>query len=73
MANEEQVALLERGVAVWNAWREQHLEEEIDLTEADLTEVDLSGANLILANLSRGNLSRGGSAIQVMLCPERHA
>jgi uncharacterized protein YjbI with pentapeptide repeats len=51
MANPDQVALLGKGVATWNAWRRENPEVEIDLSganlsETHLTDVDLGGANL---------------------------
>jgi uncharacterized protein YjbI with pentapeptide repeats len=66
MANQEQLSLLkEQGVEVWNEWRRQAAEIQIDLREvhlsgadlraADLREADLSGARLSEANLSRAN------------------
>ena len=60
MANEEHLAILKKGVAAWNEWREQHPDLRPDLVEANL-----SGANLREANLdwrsSRGVSQRGGS------------
>jgi hypothetical protein len=68
MANEEQLAVLRRGVEPWNHWRDEHPDEVIDLQRADLREsnlleanlsgADLSGAVLRGANLHRANLSR---------------
>lgn len=52
MANEEQLAILKQGVDVWNQWREEYPDEEIDLTDADFFEVDFSGINLSKANLN---------------------
>jgi hypothetical protein len=31
MANEEQLAILKQGVDVWNRWRKENLEIEVDL------------------------------------------
>ncbi len=56
MANEEQLKILQQGVEVWNQWREEHPEEEIDLREANLHEGNLSEANLRWANLNEANL-----------------
>jgi uncharacterized protein YjbI with pentapeptide repeats len=47
MPNPDHVAQLMKGVAAWNAWREENPEPP-----------DLSGANLSRANLSEANLSR---------------
>jgi hypothetical protein len=71
MANEEQLAILRRGVKVWNEWRKTKPDEKIDLVgvnlreanlnkvdlhKADLSEASLSGANLIGANLQEAVL-----------------
>jgi hypothetical protein len=73
MANEEHLRILERGVQVWNRWREKNPDIIVpDLSEADLSGVDFSGAilkgailravlsfaNLFSANLSVANLRR---------------
>ena len=73
MANEDHVAQLEQGVAVWNMWRDKNesvvpnlsgakLERAnlygANLSVADLSDADLSGANLVGANLSVADLSR---------------
>jgi uncharacterized protein YjbI with pentapeptide repeats len=58
MADQEHLAVLEQGVATWNAGRRQHPEIHPDLSEADLGDADLSGADLRHANLMRANLSR---------------
>jgi hypothetical protein len=47
MANDEHVAILEKGVEVWNAWRHEFW----------LRKPDFSGANLSGADLTRANLS----------------
>ncbi len=36
MANQEHLALLKQGVAVWSQWREEHSSEKIDLSGAHL-------------------------------------
>src|SRR5258708_3771596 len=51
MANQVQVELLHRGSDVWNEWRRQHLEANIDLSGAHLSKADLCYADLRLANL----------------------
>jgi hypothetical protein len=58
MANSEQLAVLKRGVTVWNAWRDAHRLREVDLTHADLSRADLAHANLFWANLTEASLSR---------------
>lgn len=72
MANEEQLAILRQGAKVWNKWRKNAPEIEIDLREAnlrkanlgealiygvDLSSADFTGANLQHANFSESNLS----------------
>src|SRR5215469_3139211 len=46
MANDEHVALLKKGVAAWNAWRDENRDIMPDLREADLRAANLSGAHL---------------------------
>jgi uncharacterized protein YjbI with pentapeptide repeats len=57
MPNDEDVAMLGRGAAAWNAWREEH-DEAPDLSQAALRGLDLSGFNLSQADL-RGTDLRG--------------
>ena len=52
MANDEQLKILKQGVETWNRWRDEHPEEDIDLSGADL-----SGAKLNTANFRRANLN----------------
>lgn len=56
MANSEHIAMLQRGVKAWNAWRERSPDLQADLAEADLNGCSLAKANLAGANLSRANL-----------------
>jgi Pentapeptide repeats (8 copies) len=56
MANEEHLAILKKGVAAWNEWREQHPDVRPDLREANLSEANLRRADLHLANLGGANL-----------------
>jgi uncharacterized protein YjbI with pentapeptide repeats len=73
MANQEQLDILKQGVEVWNKWRSENSETDIDLSEADLVDADLnhvnlvnaylidadlSGADISQADLSRSNLNR---------------
>jgi uncharacterized protein YjbI with pentapeptide repeats len=51
MANEEQLSILRQGVNVWNKWREEHPNVEIDLSKASLYEAKLSEVNFRKANL----------------------
>jgi hypothetical protein len=67
MANDEHVALLKKGVAAWNAWRDRDPDirpnlsdadlHRANLSEANLREADLTGADLFEADLSTANLS----------------
>jgi uncharacterized protein YjbI with pentapeptide repeats len=65
MANDEHVAMLARGAAVWNEWRAERYETPdlsravrgLDLSGFDLSRVDLRGADLRGTNLSGAHLS----------------
>lgn len=57
MANEEQLAILKKGVKTWNEWRAKNREEKIDLGYADLRKVNLEGINLSYGYLIRTILS----------------
>lgn len=57
MANEQHLALLQRGTEVWNAWREKEPKVQPDLSGADLREADLMLANLRGTNLQSADLS----------------
>jgi uncharacterized protein YjbI with pentapeptide repeats len=56
MANDEHVALLKKGVAVWNKWRRQNPDLPPDLYDADLIGANLARANLGHADLRRADL-----------------
>jgi uncharacterized protein YjbI with pentapeptide repeats len=56
MANEEHLAILRQGVDVWNAWRQDHPNIEMDLRDADLRDADLRGARLHRAKLTGAKL-----------------
>ncbi|MEM8642474.1 MAG: pentapeptide repeat-containing protein [Cyanobacteria bacterium P01_G01_bin.54] len=68
MANPEHLAILEQGVEVWNAWREQNPDirpnlQKYDLQNANLRTInfqnaDLRGAKLSVANLQQANLQK---------------
>jgi len=66
MANQEQLEILKQGVEVWEAWREENPDVNIDLSEADLVGVNLMRANLSEANLWGANL-RGASLAGALL------
>jgi hypothetical protein len=67
MANEKQLEILKQGIDVWNQWREENPDIEIDLISADLASfdlrkadfraIDLRGADLEKANLRAADLS----------------
>ena len=57
MANPEQLKILEQGVEIWNKWREENPDIEINLSNAYLSNTSLSDANLSNANLSNAYLS----------------
>jgi uncharacterized protein YjbI with pentapeptide repeats len=64
MANDEHLAILKKGVAAWNEWREkcpdpftnQNLTDAAFKKAWELWCVDLKEANLDLADLSKANL-----------------
>ena len=53
MANDEHLALLRQGSAIWNEWRERNPE----VIKPDLRGANLFAANLFAANLGEANLS----------------
>src|SRR6266480_719714 len=66
MANDDHVAVLGRGAAVWNAWRTEHdgapalsraALRGLDLAGFDLSRADLRGADLRGTNLCDADLS----------------
>ena len=56
MANDEHVALLNKGVDAWNAWRKENPDIRPDLSGADLSGRDLSVRDLSVRDLSRAAL-----------------
>src|SRR5215472_4113613 len=55
MPDEKHLAMLRRGAAAWNAWREEH-DGPPDLSRAGLRGLDLSGLDLSRANLRDADL-----------------
>jgi len=55
MPQDEHVAVLARGAAVWNAWRAEH-DEAPDLSRAALRGLDLTGFDLSRADLRGADL-----------------
>lgn len=58
MVNQEHLAILKKGVDVWNNWREENSSIIPDLSGAPLGGADLRGVDLRTANLSQANLSK---------------
>ncbi len=58
MASKEHLALLKRGRAAWNRWREIQPEIQPDLMGADLARLNLTGANLSEVNFQDANLEK---------------
>jgi pentapeptide repeat protein len=56
MANDEHVAILRKGVAAWNAWRDENPDTFPDLSEANLSMWKLNRANLSRASLRMASL-----------------
>jgi uncharacterized protein YjbI with pentapeptide repeats len=52
MANKNHLALLEKGVDAWNAWRKENVTVRLELSGAHLRMADLRMANLSGADLS---------------------
>lgn len=46
MANKEQLAILAQGVTIWNEWRQQNQDAQIDFSRAYLRKIALREANL---------------------------
>jgi len=62
MANQEHLDILKQGVDVWNRWKENHPEIDVDLSQASLRKailrgINLSGTNLIGADLTGADLA----------------
>jgi uncharacterized protein YjbI with pentapeptide repeats len=56
VANEEHVALLWKGTAIWNEWRARNPDVKPDFRDAKLTRVRLAAADLNGADFCRANL-----------------
>ena len=56
MANPEHLAILEKGVDVWNEWRKQNVTLVPNLSVAELPEIDLFEADLGRTNLRSADL-----------------
>jgi uncharacterized protein YjbI with pentapeptide repeats len=58
VANQKHLAILKQGVEVWNEWRLENPNVEVNLNGANFEKQDLRGANLTQADLSKANLYR---------------
>lgn len=56
MPDQQHLYLLKQNLNIWNEWRRNNPEIEINLIEADLSEINLSGANLSNVDLSGAKL-----------------
>jgi len=56
MANTQHVAVIRKGTAIWNRWRNRHQSTTPELVEVDLRRVELSRANLSKAQLAGATL-----------------
>jgi hypothetical protein len=57
MANDEDLARLRQGVAVWNDWREQNRKRRVDLSDIDLWRAPRSFIQLLTS--AKGRFSAG--------------
>ncbi|MCX5812221.1 MAG: pentapeptide repeat-containing protein [Proteobacteria bacterium] len=57
MANEQQTTILLQGVEIWNKWREQNQDKQIDLRGVNLEKANLNDINFSHARLEGANLS----------------
>ena len=57
MAIPAQVELLKQGAESWNAWRREHPDETVDLSDDVFRGCEMRGADLSKANLANGDLS----------------
>ncbi len=55
MANKILLNILNQGVQVWNRWRIDSNNHQIDLSDANLAGINLKDVNLINADLRRAN------------------
>ena len=57
MADQQHLAILNKGLEFWNRWRQENPAVQPDLSGADLTGTNLSWANLSWANVGGANFS----------------
>jgi uncharacterized protein YjbI with pentapeptide repeats len=73
MANDEHIAQLEKGVAAWNAWRDENPNVRPNLDAADLPGAKLGEANLVGASLQEANLTLADLRGAILTEPQRSA
>ena len=57
MANQEQLGILKQGFLIWNKWRDENPDVEINLRGAFLSSANLIRANLQNADFRKANLT----------------
>jgi uncharacterized protein YjbI with pentapeptide repeats len=57
MADEEQLKIIHQGSRIWNDWRKDNGQVEIDLCRTNLSGFDLKGADLVHSDLNGANLT----------------
>ncbi|MBN1567954.1 MAG: toll/interleukin-1 receptor domain-containing protein [Acidobacteria bacterium] len=67
MANDKHLAILKKGVAAWNKWREDNPGISPDLSYADLRATNLALVNFAEANLSHADLIESDLAQAIFL------
>ena len=68
MPNDEHVAMLGHGAAVWNAWRAEQ-DGTPDLSRAGLRGLDLSGYDLSRVDVRGADLREQNSAMRICQVP----
>jgi hypothetical protein len=58
MSNQEHLELLQQGAEIWNQWRKEHPEIQLDFSEVNLESVDLRAADLSRVGFRRAFLYR---------------
>ena len=53
MTNLEQLVILRQGTDIWNEWRQQNPNIEINLSYTNLTRTNLTGTNLTKTDLKK--------------------
>jgi uncharacterized protein YjbI with pentapeptide repeats len=66
MPNEEHLSILKQGADVWNRWRKDNPDVDIDINGIRLNEVDLRGANFDHVSLINSVFNNNTIASQVV-------